>query len=64
MRVARLQRIMCHPDRLLREKGLSKEEVERVNVRAKAVGEAADILSDPKERAKYDAANQREKGRW
>lgn len=55
LRVARQQRIACHPDRLLQQEGLSAEEIREIQVRAQRVGQAADVLSDPVLRAKYDS---------
>lgn len=55
LRLVRLQRIACHPDQLLKQEGLSAEYIERIQTRAKQVGQAADILSDPKSRAAYDS---------
>ena len=54
LRSARLQRIACHPDRLLNQKGLSAKDMDDIQIWAKKVGQAADILSDPELRAKYD----------
>ena len=52
--MAKQRRIGVHPDRLKSQKGLSARELARIDVVAKEVGEAALLLSDVKERAKYD----------
>ncbi len=53
-RAAKEKRIACHPDKLKRKGGLSREESDKIDVRAVEVGYAADILTDPESRRKYD----------
>ncbi|KAL9100307.1 MAG: hypothetical protein Q9163_004306 [Psora crenata] len=53
-RAARERRIQTHPDRLERQYGLTDEEKGRIREEAKQVGWAADILTNPPEKKKYD----------
>ncbi|KAL8710590.1 MAG: hypothetical protein Q9220_004814 [cf. Caloplaca sp. 1 TL-2023] len=53
MQAAKEKRIECHPDKL-KKMGMSAQELEWIDARAKAVGEAADTLVDPEMRARYD----------
>lgn len=54
VKAAKEMRVKMHPDRLKRQGGLTLEQEERINVEAALVGQAADILSNPEARAKYD----------
>ncbi|CAF9929963.1 MAG: hypothetical protein ALECFALPRED_004492 [Alectoria fallacina] len=54
VKAAKEMRVKVHPDRLKRQGGLTKEQEEKIDVEAALVGQAADILSDPLSRAKYD----------
>jgi len=53
-RAAKQKRIECHPDKLKRKEGLSREESDKIDVTAVEVGYAADVLTDPESRRKYD----------
>ncbi len=53
-RAAKQKRIECHPYRLKRRDGLSRDEFARIDKRAEEVGCAADILTNPALRSKYD----------
>ena len=52
-RVAKMMRILCHPDRLKRN-GPTPEEIIQIDEKAKNVGWAADVLCDEMSRQKYD----------
>ena len=54
VKAAKEMRIKMHPDRLKRQGGLTPEQEERIDVEAALVGQAADTLSNPALRAKYD----------
>ena len=54
IKAAKDMRVKVHPDRLKRQGGLTTEREEKIDVEAALVGQAADILSDPLSRAKYD----------
>lgn len=45
---------MSHPDWLKRQEGLTAEQMVTIDRKAAMVGQAADILSDPSLRQKYD----------
>lgn len=47
-------RIKVHPDRLKRAGGLTVEQERAIDLEAKLVGQAADVLSDPGLRRGYD----------
>ncbi|KAL9128265.1 MAG: hypothetical protein Q9217_003027 [Psora testacea] len=53
-KAAKERRIKTHPDRLERREGLTEEEKKIIRERAKQVGWAADILTDPEQREEYD----------
>ncbi|KAI4188804.1 MAG: hypothetical protein LQ348_003883 [Seirophora lacunosa] len=53
VQAARRRRIEVHPDKV-KKPGMTDEELRRIDEIAKEVGQAADILSDPIKRAKYD----------
>lgn len=53
-RASRQRRIEVHPDRLKRQEGLSPEELEMIDIEAKNVGFAADVLSNEIQRLRYD----------
>lgn len=53
-RAAKQKRIACHPDKLKKKEGLSRDESDQIDVRAVEIGYAADILTDPDSRRKYD----------
>ena len=55
LKAAKEMRVKKHPDRRKRREGLSSEEMEKIDVEAALVGQAADVLSDAKLRAKYDS---------
>ena len=59
LKAAKKARIAAHPDRRSGE-GLSPEEVDRIVEQSKAVGEAADVLSEPSKRLRYDAKLRKE----
>ncbi|KAL9581131.1 MAG: hypothetical protein Q9212_004079 [Teloschistes hypoglaucus] len=52
-KVVKKKRIQFHPDRLKKE-GMTPEELQFIDEHAKLVGGAADVLSDPKLRKRYD----------
>ncbi|KAL8946588.1 MAG: hypothetical protein Q9222_007036 [Ikaeria aurantiellina] len=52
-KAGRNKRIECHPDRL-KKPGMSAQDIDWIDSWAKAVGEAADVLSNPATRARYD----------
>lgn len=52
-RAVRKKRAEVHPDRL-RRAGMSREDMERIDRRARIVGGAADVLMDVEMRRKYD----------
>ena len=54
-KAAKAMRISTHPDRLKRQAGLTEEQKKAIDVHAILVGQAADILSDPHLRRKYDS---------
>ena len=54
LKAAKEMRVKTHPDRLKRKEGLTVEEERAIDVEAALVGQAADILSDPILREKYD----------
>lgn len=54
IKAAKEVRIKTHPDRLKRQGGLTEEQERKVDVEAALVGQAADILSNPELRRKYD----------
>ena len=54
LKAAKEMRVKTHPDRLKRREGLREEEMRAIDVEAALVGEAADVLSDPELRYKYD----------
>lgn len=47
-------RIACHPDKLKRQQGLTKAQLDEIDETAKRVGGAADTLTDSVARARYD----------
>ncbi len=47
-------RVKMHPDRLKRPGGLTREQEKEIDQEAALVGQAADVLSDQKARARYD----------
>lgn len=53
-KAARLKRIATHPDRLKRQPGLSAHDLDAIDIRAKNVGFAAEVLKDAGLRQKYD----------
>lgn len=53
---SRQRRIEVHPDRLKRETGLSPDEMEAIDMEAKNVGYAAEVLGDETLRRQYDQA--------
>lgn len=53
-RASRQRRIEVHPDRLKRQEGLSPEELEAIDIEAKNVGFAAEVLSNETQRLRYD----------
>ena len=54
LRAAKEMRVKMHPDRRKRKEGLTVEEEGAIDLEAKLVGQAADVLSDPNARLKYD----------
>lgn len=52
-KAARMKRIKTHPDKVKRE-GMTDIELAAIDTRAKAVGEAADVLGDERKRREYD----------
>lgn len=54
LKAAKEMRVKMHPDRLKRQEGLTEEQKRAIDVEAAIVGEAADVLSDPVLRQKYD----------
>ena len=54
LKAAKEMRVKTHPDRLKRKEGLTEGEERGIDVEAALVGQAADILSDPVLREKYD----------
>ena len=54
VKVAKKVRVKVHPDRLKRVGGLTEEQERAVDQEAALVGQAADILSDPVLRRRYD----------
>lgn len=54
LKAAKEMRVKTHPDRLKRREGLTEEEIREIDVEAALVGEAADVLSDPGMRYRYD----------
>ncbi|KAL8970958.1 MAG: hypothetical protein Q9197_003537 [Variospora fuerteventurae] len=54
VQAARRKRIEVHPDRV-KKADMTDDDLQRVDEIAKEVGQAADILSDPVKRVKYDA---------
>ncbi|MCJ1425545.1 hypothetical protein MMC29_003445 [Sticta canariensis] len=53
-KAARQKRIETHPDRLKRKPGLSAQELEAIDINAKNIGFAAEVLGDPALRRQYD----------
>ncbi|KAL8664625.1 MAG: hypothetical protein Q9202_002895 [Teloschistes flavicans] len=53
-KAAKRKRIEVHPDRLIKE-GMTPQELQAIDERAKMVGGAADTLLDPSKRRRYDA---------
>lgn len=53
-RAAKKRRVETHPDRLKRKPGLSQRQKASIDEEAAKVGYAADILSDPVSRMRYD----------
>ncbi|KAL8634440.1 MAG: hypothetical protein Q9228_007965, partial [Teloschistes exilis] len=53
-KAAKKKRIEVHPDRLIKE-GMTPQELQAIDEQAKMVGGAADTLSDPSKRRRYDA---------
>ena len=54
LKAAKEMRVKTHPDRLKRREGLTEEEMSAIDKEAALVGQAADTLSDPDLRYKYD----------
>lgn len=54
LKAAKEMRVKTHPDRLKRREGLSEDEIRVIDLEAALVGEAADVLSDPGMRYRYD----------
>lgn len=54
LKAAKEMRIKTHPDRLKRQEGLTDEQKRAIDAEAALVGQAADVLSDPDLRLKYD----------
>ena len=54
LKAAKEMRVRTHPDRLKRGRGLTEAQEMKIDAEAALVGQAADILSDPELRAKYD----------
>lgn len=54
LKAAKEMRVKTHPDRRKRREGLTVEEERKIDAEAKLVGQAADVLSDPVLREKYD----------
>lgn len=54
LKAAKEMRIKTHPDRLKRQEGLTDEQERAIDREAALVGQAADVLSDPDLRQKYD----------
>ena len=54
LKAAKEMRVKTHPDRLKRREGLSEEQERKIDTDAALVGQAADVLSDPALREKYD----------
>ena len=54
LKAAKEMRVKTHPDRLKRREGLREEEIQAIDLEAALVGEAADVLSDPGMRYRYD----------
>ena len=61
IKAAKEMRVKFHPDRLKRQEGLTEEQKQTIDTKAGLVGEAAEILSDPVLRRKYDQEMFREK---
>ena len=60
LKAVKKARIANHPDRFM-NKNLSPKELEKVVERAKCIGQACDVLEDPKARRVYDAKLQSDK---
>ena len=58
LKAAKEMRVKTHPDRLKRREGLTEEEERAIDREAALVGQAADVLSDPVLREKYDRSMQ------
>ena len=54
LKAAKEMRVKTHPDRLKRREGLTEEEMTVIDKEAALVGQAADVLSDPELRYRYD----------
>lgn len=54
LKAAKEMRVKTHPDRRKRRAGLTEEEVCAIDKEAALVGQAADVLSDPESRYRYD----------
>ncbi|CAF9927140.1 hypothetical protein IMSHALPRED_007132 [Imshaugia aleurites] len=54
LKAAKEVRVRTHPDRLKRQEGLTDEQMRVIDVEAALVGQAADVLTDPVLRSRYD----------
>lgn len=54
LKAAKAMRVKVHPDRRKRQEGLTDEEKGAIDQEAALVGQAADVLSDPGLRRRYD----------